>query len=32
VIDETTHEGVLTGDSTGRIETIEVDVPAPGWA
>lgn len=28
VIDETTHEGVLSGESVGRIETIQVDVPA----
>jgi sugar lactone lactonase YvrE len=32
VIDETTHEGVLTGESTGRIETVEVDVPGADWS
>jgi sugar lactone lactonase YvrE len=32
VVDETTHEGVLTGESIGRIETIEVDVPGVDWS
>ncbi len=31
VIDETTIERVLEGDSSGSIETIEVDVPGVGW-
>jgi sugar lactone lactonase YvrE len=28
VVDETTHEGLFSGDSTGRVETVEVAVPA----
>ena len=28
VIDETTHEGLFSGDSIGRVETVEVEVPA----
>jgi hypothetical protein len=27
VVDETSHEGLLAGESVGRIETIEVAVP-----
>lgn len=30
VIDETTHEGLFSGDSVGRIEAVEVAVPAAG--
>jgi sugar lactone lactonase YvrE len=28
VVDETTHEGLFSGESTGRVETVEVAVPA----
>ena len=30
VVDDTTHEGLMTGDSRGWIETVEVEVPAAG--
>ena len=31
IINTTTHEGVVTGESTGRIEKVRVDVPGAGW-
>jgi hypothetical protein len=30
VVADTTFEGLVTGDSTCRIETVEVDVPGAG--